>query len=442
MIPAIFSLARRGQCLARHFLRDESGTAAVVIAVALTSVVGIAGLATEGANWYFTSRRMQSAADAAAYSAAISLAANENSTDFTNEGKWVAANSGYNFSSSTGATVTVNNPPSTGAHSSDVNSVEVIIQQTPTRMISSLFLNTAPIIKARAVATMNVNNNGCVLALNRGAVDTTASGGGTINLTNCSMFVNSDDPSGALTLQGSTTINTSGAYVTGGITANGGATLDSGGNTHTGVSPINDPYSDISVPSYTGCDQTNYNDNSNVPVTLGTGGVNGTGTYVFCDGLRMTGQSALNLASNTTYIINGGAFDIGAQATLTGTNVTIVLTGSAGNYATMKINGGATVTLSAPTDTSNPLHGLAVFQDRNAPTGVTNSMEGGANQSITGAIYFPNESLKFAGNSGGGAACTQLVVQSLTFTGSTNVGSNCTGVAIDHFGNATATLTE
>ena len=129
MIPTIFSIARRGQMLARGLLGDQDGATAVLIAIALTGVVGLAGLATEGANWYFTSRRMQSAADAAAYSAATSLAANENSTDFTAEGKWVAAAAGYGFTSSN-ATVTINNPPQSGSYSGNSSAVEAIITQT------------------------------------------------------------------------------------------------------------------------------------------------------------------------------------------------------------------------------------------------------------------------------------------------------------------------
>ena len=429
---------------ASALLRDRGGATAVVIAFALTGVLGVAGLATEASNWYFTSRRMQSAADTAAYTAAVSLGANEIPADFTAEAKYIAANTGYNFSSGN-STVTVNNPPTTGNYTSNSNAVEVIISQTPTALLSSLFMASAPTIKARAVALETTNNNGCVLALDRGnVVDTSDTGGGTINLTSCSMFVNSDDPTGALTMTGSTTINTSGVYVTGGISTGGGSTLNSGGNTHTGVAPINDPYADLSVPSWSHCDVTGgYTDNSSTPTTLPGSGLNGSGIYVICGGFKLTGQATVNLTSNTTYIIAGGAFDIGAQSTLTGTHVSIVLTADlSGNYATMKINGGATVTLSAPTDTSNPLHGVAIYIDRNSPAGVTNSMEGGANQSITGAIYIPSETLKFAGNSSGSATCTQLVVKQLTFTGATSIGSNCSGVAIDKFGNPSVTLVE
>ena len=47
-------------------LHDRSGTIAVLLALALSAIVGFAGLGTEVASWYYTKRAMQGAADAAA----------------------------------------------------------------------------------------------------------------------------------------------------------------------------------------------------------------------------------------------------------------------------------------------------------------------------------------------------------------------------------------
>src|ERR1044071_3927321 len=55
-------------------LRDRSGATAVAVALALTAVLGFAGLGTEAAGWYYTKRNMQSAADAAAATAGANLA--------------------------------------------------------------------------------------------------------------------------------------------------------------------------------------------------------------------------------------------------------------------------------------------------------------------------------------------------------------------------------
>ena len=59
----------------RRFVRDRRGAAAVMLAIALSGIIGFAGLGSEVAAWYFTTRAMQGAADAAAESAAAELAA-------------------------------------------------------------------------------------------------------------------------------------------------------------------------------------------------------------------------------------------------------------------------------------------------------------------------------------------------------------------------------
>src|SRR5438094_8345373 len=61
----------------RRFVRDRRGAAAIMLAIALSGIVGFAGLGSEVAAWYFTTRAMQNATSSAAASAAASLAAAE-----------------------------------------------------------------------------------------------------------------------------------------------------------------------------------------------------------------------------------------------------------------------------------------------------------------------------------------------------------------------------
>jgi Flp pilus assembly protein TadG len=56
-------------------LSDREGAVAVLLAIALSAIVGFAGLGSEVAAWYYTKRAMQGAADSAATSAAAALAA-------------------------------------------------------------------------------------------------------------------------------------------------------------------------------------------------------------------------------------------------------------------------------------------------------------------------------------------------------------------------------
>src|SRR5690349_8385536 len=158
-------------------LRDNSGATAVVIGLALTGMLGFAGLGTEAAMWYFVKRDMQSAADAAAATAGANLAStlqrngSGSSSQFLTDAKSIAAKYGF-VHGSNGTTVSVEYPPSSGSHASDNNYVAVNISQSQTALISGLFMASAPTIAARAVAHGNsqATNSGCVLALNGASV--------------------------------------------------------------------------------------------------------------------------------------------------------------------------------------------------------------------------------------------------------------------------------
>jgi Flp pilus assembly protein TadG len=432
----------------RSLIQDRSGATAVAIALALTGLAGLGGLATDCASWYFTSRTMQSAADAAAYTAAVAKASSESTTDLINEAKWVAASSGYNFvNGSNGTTVTVNNPPASDSHTSDSAAVEVIISQPQTALLSSLFLSSGPTITRRSVATAGISGSGCVLTLDRGNVqDLTDSGNSTLNLNSCSIYINSDDASGALTMSGNSTINTNSAYVVGGVSTSGNASLNTTNGTHTGATAINDPYASVAVPSdptATGACTSN-----SQPFSGGTlPAKDANGYVVLCNGINLGSNTSVTLPAGV-YIMyggaNGGGFSIGGNATLTRTaGVTIVLTGSGSNYATVNIGCNANVSITAPT--TGATEGLAFFQDRNAPSNSNNaaSFSGNGTLSVTGAIYFPNNGVTVSGNGGVmSATCTQLVAYTATFSGNSGFNNNCSGVGVQSFGGANATFVE
>jgi hypothetical protein len=58
-------------------------------------------------------------------------------------------------------------------------------------------------------------------------------------------------------------------------------------------------------------------------------------------------------------------------------------------------------------------------------------LNGGGTQNITGAIYFPQQIVNYAGNSPtGGPQCTQLIAWKINFTGTSNFQNNCTDVGV------------
>ena len=74
---------------------------------------------------------------------------------------------------------------------------------------------------------------------------------------------------------------------------------------------------------------------------------------------------------------------------------------------------------------SGTYSGIAFFGDRAGSTGRTSTFNGGSNMTITGAVYFPTQSIAYSGGSVSGANCTQLVADKITVTGNAYFSSTC-----------------
>ena len=111
----------------RQVWRDERGVSAIMVALSLTVLVGLAGLGVETGLWYSIKRQNQSAADAAAISAAYEVLAGNTSvtTNLTPAATRAATQNGY-----TGNTPVVTYPYSDSIVS---NAVGVTLQTTPSR---------------------------------------------------------------------------------------------------------------------------------------------------------------------------------------------------------------------------------------------------------------------------------------------------------------------
>jgi hypothetical protein len=123
-----------------------------------------------------------------------------------------------------------------------------------------------------------------------------------------------------------------------------------------------------------------------------------------------------------------------------GTGVTIIFTGSGSNYAYATIGNGATVTLAAPT--TGTTQGIAFFGDPNAPASTTSSFGGGASMNITGAIYFPSDTVQFQNGITNPSGCTQLIAGIIQFQGGAQFSNNCAGTGTSAIGGGPTTLVE
>ena len=438
----------RARCA--QLLRDREGGVAVLTAMSLSTLLGFAGLGTEATLWYVAKRNMQGASDAAAFTAEAASIAGQNSTAFTAAAKAIATQYGYTDGVG-GITVAVNNPPTQGAFTGNAAAIEVIITQPQQLLFSRLFLASGVSVSARAVANSvggggAGTGNGCVLTLDRSNVtDIVDSGSTNLNISTCSIYVNSPSSS-ALTLSGSAQINALSAYISGNYTQSGSSQFNTSQGVHTGVNPIDDPYANVQIPSYSGCNKTNTTLVAHQ--TLSVNASSTGGVYVFCNGINMSGASSLTLGAGV-YVIDRGSLNVSGGSTITATQgSTIILTSSTGSgYGTVSVSGGNTININAPT--TGATAGLAFFQDRHAPSTSSNSLSGGSTQTIQGAIYFPNEPVTYSGGSGNTpATCTQLVVLRATFSGNSRLNSNCTGTGVASIGGggggagATAQLVE
>jgi Flp pilus assembly protein TadG len=450
---SILSTPRRLRLCFARMLGDPAGSTAVIIALALSAIVGFAGLGTETASWYFIKRSMQGAADSAAATAAAELAASSSATIDQMRSSARSVASRFGFANGTGSTtVTVNNPPASGGY--DNTYVEVVISQPQTALLSAVFLSSGPTITSRAVAHANkqAGDSGCVLALSGASVaDVSLNGGVALSFSNCALYDNSPLTGGstaALTMSSNSSLTASAAYIVGGQTSNANVTTTDG--VFTGVNPAADPYASVTMPTATSCDQNNNLHNpSQTIIPIG-------GTYVFCGNVAMdaNGNTPTLILSAGTYIFACGSNLTMTSGTLTAiTGVTLVFEracpghNAASSPGVISVSGNANLNITAPT--SGTTAGIAIFQERYPTPAATtcngsncNSLGGGGTLNITGAAYFPNNPVSYSGGSGGGGAsqCTQLIANTITFSGNATFNNNCTGTGVQQINYTNGTL--
>jgi len=417
----------------RHLLGDEFGASAMVVGLSMSALLGAAGMAVDAGVWYSDRRSVQGAADAAAFSGAKDIYAGGTATQAKANATAVLAQ--YGFTNGVGGvTVTVNTPPASGPNSGSTSAVEVVVSKNESLFFSS-FVRSAASVGARAVATSGSSAGGgfCVLALDTTpatTVDTAGidlSNGADIDLSQCGLQINASG-SDALVVSGGAKLDANTLSIVGTFTQNNGGKINVTGTTTTGATAISDPYASVATPTPSGCLQNNYS----------ASGTIGPGTY--CNGLLIANGASATMTSGT-YIIDRGTFEVSGGGTLTASSgVTIVLTSStASNYATMKIDNGANVTITALN--SGATSGLAIMQDRNTPYS-TVTIEGGSKMKVTGALYFPTQMVDFANGSTNNSTCTQLIAYRVNYAGGSKFGNTCAGVGVTAIGGSSTALVE
>ncbi len=351
-----------------------------MVAVALTVLVAIAGLANDIGYAWRARLSMQSAADAGAVAgagalfmsggvsakAAAQAAASQNG--FT-DGSGTANNSNT-------VTVTVNNPPASGPNTGNNNAVEVIVAQAQPTYFLAVAGFTSMNVSARSVAAMQSSPN-CMYALNQSASGALNLGsGGTISTT-CGIAVDSNN-SQALIGVSNSAISAPSLGIVGGKSWTGNP-LPS--NTTTGVAVVSDPLAYLPTPSPSGACTSLSAVGSNTTANIPAG---------FYCGLNASSNTTVNLTSSGTYSFDGSV-SLSSNSALNGTSgVTLYF-----KSGSIVLSSNDALNLVAPT--SGTYAGVVVFQDRADSTPL--SLSSNVGMTLTGAVYAPDAALTISSNS-------------------------------------------
>ena len=422
---------------------SERGNALIIFGASLPLLVGAAGMATDTIEWTLWKRQLQRAAD----SAAIAGVYTRLKTD-TQDAVEAAVNSDLTLNNHVGIALQSSYPQiARPADDGDKKKqVRVTLQISQALPFSSMFLSSAPNIRATATAaSVPGGAQYCVIGLDPSvsAVGVEISGSAYIDLGDCSLIANSKNPTKAASNGASANGGQGSTVKAASLAAAGGVQYSSSWavSDYDPNSPeADDPFANVTKPKSTDCTKTITDMDKNSAYPMDRTSLDAAGSVVCITG-EVNIKGALKLASNVTYIVNGGDLVMNnTGSSLTCTSCTIAMTNFANPASTgnIKLTGG-TISLTAPT-TGN-YKGIALYQDPRATDSgqkSQNHINGNNGQSITGAIYVPNRSVLYNGGgsySGVGTevgACMMLVAKRVEFGGNSKIKAldQCSGAGL------------
>lgn len=415
--------------------RDMRGNVLVIAGLGLPVIIGGAGLGIHSIQLVLTKRQLQREADSAALAGAYSL--------FQGQGNTVARASANealaqnNLMENVTPTITLGSY--TNATATFTSSVHVRLVTTKATPFMNLFGMGTSTVAAEARAATVPDGKFCFLALESGATTGVTFQGNTSIDLGCGVGTNAKGSSSVIA-GGSSSVRASPIAGMGGVPAS--ANYAEGTVLMPQHAEIDDPFADSSLDPSSGdvsdgaCKNGQNWRTISIPsgtttssaelLAASSGLIGGPGCYG-----TISVQGTLTLNPGTYYLANGAnnaGLQVGAQGKLVCNGCTFVLTsttpGNVNSHATMNINGGAEVTISAAT--SGTYDGLMIYRDRRA-TGSNQccTINGNSNSSLSGAFYFPADELTFNGTAGMSVSCIQIVARKLKFTGDSDMTNTC-----------------
>lgn len=395
--------------LARLASNDAGGVAPLLAIALLPIMVGV-GAAVDFSRASAAKTAMQAAVDSTALSIAKSVAQQTSPPDAQ-----LTFNALFSRSDMQNLSVSSNIDRTGGG-----TSITIAASGTIRAAFMQIMGYSQLTVATKSTAFTATDTFGCVMALDKTASPAVSLGGSTsLNLSDCAVYSNSN-AAPALTIGGSASLTAYAIGVVGGASVSSSDVNVTNGIEH--IDAVPDPYQDVQVPSYAGCDDTNLK--VKVDTTISPG--------VYCNGISVNAGATLTFNPGI-YYIDRGTMSVNGGGAIIGTGVTLIFTSSSGtNWATANINANASVNLTAPV--GGPTAGLVIFGDPKAPVGTAFSFEGGSTQVLGGAIYAPTGAISYSGGAATSGSCTQIIGDTVTFTGTSNVAINCSSYKTRPFG--------
>ena len=380
----------------------QNGQSLVVFVLALVMIMGFVALAIDVGMAYREKSNLQSAADSAALAAAGQLAANGSTSAAISQATTYLQKFGYQ---SPQQNISVNIPPTSGAHTGDPNFVEVKVANTQSAIFRAPLDNSLWNIGARAVAGVysDVQQPITFAALRNDCKSHTLliQAGGTFTV-NGGIYVNScngldgkgkgADPPGygdAFDIFGAGgQINAQWIKVVGGWETHNNTTASPDPLIHQPV--LTDPLAGLAAPDPNTLTVRNGTAShpSQLKITGGTTTTLQPGVYY--GGIVIQGNANVTLADGI-YYIGGGGFIVTGNATLNAPHVMIYNTrtsGRRGDFNVVSLDSSSSITLGPIS--SGVYKGMAIFQDRNNDEDITIDPGNGIN-GLSGTWYAAND---------------------------------------------------
>ncbi|HEX8640394.1 MAG TPA: pilus assembly protein TadG-related protein [Allosphingosinicella sp.] len=391
--------------------RNESGNVLAITAAALPLMLGGAAMAIDTIQLEVWKRQLQRAADSAAIAGAYAEAQGREAVDAVHR----------DLDENSFPTLSVPETVLEGARNGFDRTVYVSLTTQRTVPFMSLFTNEPNTITVDATAALVGEGDFCMLSLYDGEdVGINANGNADVNLT-CGMYSNSRNDDSAITAGGTSSI-TAEPVTTVGEVDETGQNFAPGTTFRPHSAPMADPFADVPLPTPPSpCPALSVP--SNGPTVIRDASIPGQNCF---SSMNIDGTLQLNPG---VYYIDGGNIDLKGKIQSVGTGgVTLIMTGHTNDAAGDLVvgdfiqNGGGKLIIEA--SESGPYQGIALYRDPRAAYRLV-KINGGADTTITGAIYMPTTDLWLGGNASFDATCLQVVARIITFRGGADMQNGC-----------------